>query len=178
VLLGAQPVWDPQQWLGIVARKSSLRGVLREWLVTRGLPPLGFMVTPELLDAVEDRRVFVAERGSAHEPIAFLIATPIPARGGWLVEQWPRTRAAPNGTTHLLVDAAMRAFATAGSRGAGDRGSRGRRAAKQLAASQAASGAIARSDAAGALESSTALLLPELACATVTTTTSVRARSC
>ena len=34
---------------------------------------------------------------------------------GWLVEEWPRTRAAPNGTTHSLVDAAMRAFAAEGS---------------------------------------------------------------
>jgi phosphatidylglycerol lysyltransferase len=38
----------------------------------------------------------------------------IPARRGWLVEQWPRRRSAPNGTTHLLVDAAMRAFGAAG----------------------------------------------------------------
>jgi phosphatidylglycerol lysyltransferase len=143
VRLGAQPVWDPADWPAIVRTKASLRAqlnrarnkgvrvaewpaerardapalraVLRDWLGTRGLPPLHFLTTPDLLGRVEDRRVFVAERG-AGEPIAFLVATPIPARDGWLVEQWPRARAAPNGTTNLLVDAAMRAFAAQGSR--------------------------------------------------------------
>jgi phosphatidylglycerol lysyltransferase len=89
-----------------------LRSVLREWLDTRGLPPLHFLVTPDLLDTLGDRRIFVAERGD--DAVAFLVATAIPARKGWLVEQWPRRRSAPNGTTHLLVDAAMRAFDAAG----------------------------------------------------------------
>ena len=144
VSLGAQPAWDPMGWGSIVRRKASLRAqlhrarnkgvsvsewpaeranrsgalrrVLGEWLATRGLPPLGFMATPDLFGRLADRRVFVAEQGSARGPIAFLVATPVPARGGWLVEQWPRLRTAPNGTTHLLVDAAMRAFAADGSR--------------------------------------------------------------
>jgi phosphatidylglycerol lysyltransferase len=142
VRLGAQPVWDPQQWPRIVRGKASLRAqlyrarnkgvwisewpaeraqdsaelrrVLHQWLATRGLPPLGFLVTPDLLGQMADRRVFVAERGG--EVVAFLVATPVPARAGWLVEQWPRAPAAPNGTTHLLVDAAMTAFAAVGSR--------------------------------------------------------------
>ena len=141
VRLGAQPVWEPAAWSDIVRRKSSLRaqlnrarnkgvridqwpaerarasgtlrGVLREWLATRGLPPLGFLVQPDLLDNLDDRRVFVAERHG--RVVGFLIGTPVPARQGWLVEEWPRTRDAPNGTTHSLVDAAMRAFADAGS---------------------------------------------------------------
>jgi phosphatidylglycerol lysyltransferase len=140
--LGAQPVWDPREWAAIVQRKASLRAqlhrarnkgvqvsewlsdrargapalrhVLREWLSTRGLPPLAFLVTPDILDQVDDRRIFVADRGG--EVVAYLVATPVPARDGWLVEQWPRTERAPNGTTHLLVDAAMRAFADSGSR--------------------------------------------------------------
>ena len=140
VPLGAQPVWEPAAWPAIVKRKASLRAqlnrarnkgvrvdewpaarardsstlraVLGEWLRTRGLPPLGFLVTPDLLGDLDDRRVFVASRGE--EVVAFLIGTPVPARNGWLVEEWPRTRAAPNGTTHLLVDAAMRAFASEG----------------------------------------------------------------
>jgi phosphatidylglycerol lysyltransferase len=141
VRLGAQPAWDPSGWDAIVRRKASLRAqlhrarnkgvrvvewpparahdapalraVLRTWLATRGLPPLGFMVAPDLLGHTEDRRVFVAERGEAM--VGFLVATPVPARHGWLVEQWPRVPGAPNGTTQLLVDAAMRAFAEAGS---------------------------------------------------------------
>jgi phosphatidylglycerol lysyltransferase len=140
VPLGAQPVWQPSGWPTIVRGKASLRAqlnrarnkgvrvdewpaararnsptlraVLAEWLRTRGLPPLGFLVTPDLLDDLDDRRVFVAARGA--DVVAFLIGTPVPARNGWLVEEWPRTRAAPNGTTHSLVDAAMRAFADEG----------------------------------------------------------------
>ena len=142
VPLGAQPVWEPAAWPAIVQRKASLRAqlnrarnkgvrvdewtparaqesstlraVLAEWLCTRGLPPLGFLVTPNLLGDLADRRVFVASRGE--EVVAFLIGTPVPARNGWLVEEWPRRRAAPNGTTHLLVDAAMRVFAAEGAR--------------------------------------------------------------
>jgi phosphatidylglycerol lysyltransferase len=141
VRLGAQPVWDPASWPEIVRGKASLRAqlnrarnkgvrvdewppararrsevlrtVLREWLATRGLPPLAFLVQPDLLDNVDDRRVFVAERQG--RVIGFLIGTPVPARNGWLVEEWPRRRDAPNGTTHSLVDAAMRAFAADGS---------------------------------------------------------------
>jgi phosphatidylglycerol lysyltransferase len=142
VPLGAQPVWEPSAWASIVKGKSSLRAqlhrahnkgvaveewpaarargstalraVLREWLATRGLPPLGFLVQPDLLDDLDDRRIFVASwRGRV---VAYLIGTPVPARHGWLVEEWPRVRDAPNGTTHLLVDAAMRAFAEDGAR--------------------------------------------------------------
>ena len=143
VHLGAQPVWNPQEWAGIVQRKSSLRAqlnrarnkqvhieewpiararasaelqdVLREWLASRGLPPLGFMTTTDLLRRGDERRVFVALRGAESAIVGFLVATPVPARGGWLVEEWPRTSNAPNGTTQLLVDAAMRAFAESGS---------------------------------------------------------------
>jgi phosphatidylglycerol lysyltransferase len=140
--IGAQPAWDPDAWPDIVRRKASLRAqlnrarnkgvrvlewsaerahnapalraVLEDWLDTRGLPPLHFLVTPDLLATLDDRRIFVAERGE--EVVGFLVATAIPARHGWLVEQWPRTRSAPNGTTHLLIDAAMRAFLDAGAR--------------------------------------------------------------
>lgn len=142
VQLGAQPVWDPVEWEATVRGKASLRAqlhrarnkgvrvkewataqaeaspllreVLAAWLQTRGLPPLGFLVSPDLLDTLDDRRIFVASRGDAI--VAFLVATPVPSRRGWLVEQWPRRREAPNGTTHLLVDAAMRALALDGSR--------------------------------------------------------------
>jgi phosphatidylglycerol lysyltransferase len=142
VPLGAQPVWEPAVWPSIVRGKASLRAqlnrarnkhvvveewsperahaspelrsVLHEWLRTRGLPPLGFLVQPDLLDNLDDRRIFVASRGA--EVLAFLIGTPVPARDGWLVEEWPRRRTAPNGTTHSLVDAAMRAFALGGAR--------------------------------------------------------------
>jgi phosphatidylglycerol lysyltransferase len=91
----------------------ALSRCLTEWLATRGLPPLHFLVEPASLSLLEDRRVFVAERRG--EVVGFLIASPVPARAGWLLEQIVRGRAAPNGTAELLVDAAMRAAARDGS---------------------------------------------------------------
>jgi phosphatidylglycerol lysyltransferase len=141
VLLGAQPVWDPRQWSGSVARRASLRAqfnrarnkriairewspadaennpVLRkclaEWLSARGLPPLHFLVEPETLSSLRDRRIFVAERAT-REVVAFTIVSPVPARKGWLVEQIVRGAKAPNGTAELLIDAAMRAIGDSG----------------------------------------------------------------
>jgi len=135
VLLGAQPVWEPRDWPGVIATRAPIRAQLNrarnkgvqvsrwpadratahpdlarclaEWLSTRGLPPLHFLVEPATLAMLEDRRVFVAEqRGRV---VAFLVASPVPARSGWLIEQIVRSRAAPNGSAELLVDAAMRA---------------------------------------------------------------------
>ena len=144
MLLGAQPVWDPNGWPAIIEHKSSLRAqrnrarnkglrvaewpgprataspalrrCLDEWLGTRGLPAMHFLVEPETLGFLMDRRVFVAERGDGRESeaVAFLIASPIPARNGWLVEQLVRGFDAPNGTATLLIDAAMRALAADG----------------------------------------------------------------
>ncbi|HJP58544.1 MAG TPA: phosphatidylglycerol lysyltransferase domain-containing protein, partial [Gemmatimonadaceae bacterium] len=143
VLLGAQPSWDPHHWPDAVARRASLRaqfnrarnkGVevsewpsaqaenhpalrrcLNEWLETRGLPPLHFLVEPETLSNLADRRVFVA-RCPPREVVAFTVLSPVPARDGWLVEQIVRGHAAPNGTSELLLDSAVKAVAASGSR--------------------------------------------------------------
>ena len=139
--LGAQPWWDPRRWHVDGADRASLRAqlhrarnkgveveswpppiaaqrrpalqrILDGWLATRGLPPLHFLIEPQTLDRLDDRRVFVAVRGTT--PIAFMLATPIPARRGWLIEQWPRLPQAPNGTVELLLDTVMRALGTDG----------------------------------------------------------------
>jgi len=140
-LLGAQPSWDPEDWAGIIATHSSLRAqlnrarnkgvsvalwpseraerspelktLLQEWLGTRGLPPLHFLVEPETLGQLRDRRVFVATRGEV--PVGFLVASPIPARNGWLTEQFVRGRGAPNGTAEMMIDSAVRWVAEQGS---------------------------------------------------------------
>lgn len=142
VFLGAQPVWHPARWPGIVERHPSLRaqfrrarnkGVtvtewpaaqaeahprlqacLRAWLAGRPMPPMHFLVEPETLAFLHDRRTFVAEQGGT--PVAFLVASPVPARQGWLVEQIIRTPHAPNGTTELLLDSAVRSVAADGAR--------------------------------------------------------------
>jgi phosphatidylglycerol lysyltransferase len=134
LLLGAQPAWDPREWPAIIRSHASLRAqlnrarnkdvrvalwpsdtaernaglerLLHEWLGTRGLPPLHFLVEPETLGQLRDRRVFVATRGDV--PVGFLVASPIPARNGWLTEQFVRGHDAPNGTAELMIDAAVR----------------------------------------------------------------------
>jgi phosphatidylglycerol lysyltransferase len=145
-LLGAQPAWDPARWADAVAGHASLRaqlnrarnkgvrveewraevaggapalrGVLAAWLGTRGLPPLHFLVEPATLDRLDDRRVLVAVRGAGADArvVAFTVLSPVPARAGWLVEQFPRAPEAPNGTVELLLDAAVRAVAADGAR--------------------------------------------------------------
>lgn len=137
LLLGAQPIWDPAGWPAILERKASLRaqlyrarnkGVivrrwsaeqatghaelrrcLAEWLDTRGLPPLHFLIEPHTLERLYDRRIFVAEQ--AGHVVAFLVASPVPQRRGWLIEQTVRGDSAPNGSSELLIDAAMRHLA-------------------------------------------------------------------
>jgi phosphatidylglycerol lysyltransferase len=71
-----------------------------------------FLVEWNILPHLLDRRLFVAER--AGEIVGFLIASPIPLRNGWLIEQIIRGRSAPNGTNELLLDAAIRALAIEG----------------------------------------------------------------
>ena len=140
VLLGAQPVWRPSAWARIVSKNSSIRaqlnrarnkGVvinewpvgkarnnaelhrcLRLWLESKGLPPLHFMIEPETLGRLENRRVFVATRSEQVQ--AFLVLSPIPDRNGWLTEQFPHRPGAPNGTVELMMDAAIRKIADDG----------------------------------------------------------------
>jgi lysylphosphatidylglycerol synthetase-like protein (DUF2156 family) len=140
VLLGAQPIWNPLHWTTAVAHRRSLRaqfnrarnkGVvvtewtpekaennpslrrcLSQWLAARNLPPLHFMVEPETLSQLRDRRVFVAEMREV--VVGFTVLSPVPGRNGWLVEQIVRGSNAPNGTAELMIDSAMRAVADSG----------------------------------------------------------------
>lgn len=138
IVIGAQPVWEPQTWTSIVASRASLRAqlhrarnkavivesmppenaaadpglrvVLREWLNARRLPPLHFLVEPDILDGpMQDRVVLVAVRHA--KPVAFLVASPVVAKNGYLVELLARSPQAPNGVSELLIDAAMQQFA-------------------------------------------------------------------
>ena len=132
ILVGAQPVWDPREWGTQIHRYASIRkqlnrarnkGVivrewtpeqatnhpgllqcLQEWLEARPFPPLHFLVEPQTLDRLHDRRIFVAEQ--AGEYVGFLILSPVPRRNGWLVEQIIRGANAPNGTSELMLDTA------------------------------------------------------------------------
>jgi phosphatidylglycerol lysyltransferase len=138
VLLGAQPVWRPAEWAGIVAKNSSIRAqlnrarnksviieewpvekarnnpelhdCLHQWLESKGLPPLHFVIEPETLDRLENRRVFVALKDDRVQ--AFLVLSPIPERHGWLTEQFPHRPGAPNGTVELMMSEAIKKLAS------------------------------------------------------------------
>jgi len=140
ILLGAQPVWHPHRWAAIVSKNKSLRaqlnrarnkGVivsewsterahnnpellycLREWLAEKGLPPLHFLVEPQTLSRLYDRRVFVAECGG--KVVGFVVLSPIKRRSGWLFEQFVHKPNSPNGTVELMIDYAMRVIAEDG----------------------------------------------------------------
>ena len=144
VAIGAQPVWDPRGWDEVVRRRSSLRAQLHrarnkgvtvivppvrpvpyrpelqrclaEWLAARPLPPMHFLTEPDTLGGVlEDRRLYVAMRGGQRGGVvAFLVASPVPLRNGFLIEQIARGAGCPNGTAELLIDAAMRDLAARG----------------------------------------------------------------
>lgn len=141
LLLGAQPVWDPRTWDAMVRSQRSLRAQLNRarnkgvavsewpnakahqhpeleallgaWLGSKALPSLHFLVEPRTLGQVRDRRVFVARQGG--NLVGFALASPVPTREGWLVEQIIRRPGAPNGTAELLVDVAARTFGNEGS---------------------------------------------------------------
>jgi lysylphosphatidylglycerol synthetase-like protein (DUF2156 family) len=82
------------------------------WLAGRRLPPMGFVVQPDALSRLDERRCFVAERGAG--VVGFLSAAPVYGRRGWLFEHLWRDGDAPNGTNELLFDAAMRDAGAAG----------------------------------------------------------------
>lgn len=142
--IAEQPTWDPRAWEGIVRGSRSLREQLRRarakrvrvrlvdpaelaagsplraevdalvarWLASRPMAPMGFLVDIEPYRFAELRRYLAAELDG--RLVGFLAAVPIFGRSGWLVEDLLRSPEAPNGTTELLIDAAMRTFAAEG----------------------------------------------------------------
>jgi len=141
IQLGSQPSWSPASWGEMLSLRATVRAqlnrarnknvtvvecfgedrqfkleaerCLKEWLSTRGLPPLSFLAESQTLRQLFDRRLFLALR--EHRVVAYLVASPIPRRNGWLIEQNVRRKSAPNGTTELLIDAAVKTFAAEGS---------------------------------------------------------------
>ena len=147
LLIGEQASWDPASWEETLRDTPSLREQLRRarakgvsvrrvdpaevrpghaarkgmeavearWLLGHAMPPMGFLVDVQPFDRAEERRFWAAERDGAI--VAFLVAVPIPARSGWLIEDLLRDpEAAPSGSAELLIDAAMRGLAAEGSR--------------------------------------------------------------
>ena len=140
VVLGAQPIWSPTSFLHAIEDHASLRAqlhraenkgvsveewpaeraskseelrhVLAEWLETRGLPPLHFLVEPDTLASLGDRRIFVCSLRGV--PVGFVVLSPVPTRRGWLTEQFVRGFEAPNGAVELALYAAVKSVSAEG----------------------------------------------------------------
>ncbi|MGC4030409.1 MAG: phosphatidylglycerol lysyltransferase domain-containing protein [Tepidisphaeraceae bacterium] len=143
VTIGAETVWNPQYWWhrprqsaslrqqlnrarnkhvrvsplfgdAIAAVAGELRPVVADWLTTRPLPAMRFLNDPRSLDGeLAGRRAWVARQDG--RVVAFLLASPVVQRNGYLFELIARRHDAPNGTVELLIDAAMRGVAESGS---------------------------------------------------------------
>ncbi len=134
--IGEQPIWDPRTWRESLAGHRSLREQLRRarakgvrvreltaeelevpeqrervrrlserWQAAHAMAKMGFLVQVEPFVCAAQRRTFVAER--AGELVGLASAIPVPARGGWFLEDLLRDPLAPNGTGELLVHSLM-----------------------------------------------------------------------
>ncbi|PYP88490.1 MAG: hypothetical protein DMG65_15155 [Candidatus Angelobacter sp. Gp1-AA117] len=140
--IGALPFWRPAGWGAILksdaslryqisrarnkgievnempaeraAESQALRDIRQQWLSRKHLPPMHFLIEPDIFQHLTHRRLFVARRNQ--QIIAYLLCTPMPNREGWLFEQWARAHRAPLGASELLVHAAMSTFASEGYR--------------------------------------------------------------
>lgn len=77
-----------------------------QWLATRAIEPMGFLVAVEPFHFPEEHLYVVAERNG--HAVQFLSAVPVYERSGWLLEDMLRGPDAPNGTTELVLDLVMR----------------------------------------------------------------------
>jgi phosphatidylglycerol lysyltransferase len=140
--IGEQPWWDPRSWderhrghrgLKEQLRRARAKGVtvtrvpssvaanelrpelerlIDRWLTTRVMPPMSFLVALEPFVCADERRFYVAR--SKGRAIGLLVAVPVYDRGGWFFEDILRDPQAPNGTTELMIDTAMRDVAADG----------------------------------------------------------------
>jgi phosphatidylglycerol lysyltransferase len=104
-----------------LALRCEIERLTERWLNSHSMAPMGFLVRLHLFELLEERRIFVAEsradgsgtetRASLH---AILALVPIYGRAGYLVEDLVRGPEAPNGTTELLIDHALRVCAAEG----------------------------------------------------------------
>ncbi len=86
--------------------RRQAESLAREWLASRRMAPMSFLVALEPFHFLGEHRYFVAERRG--QMVALLSAVPVYARRGWLIEDVLRSRHAPNGTTEALIDVMMR----------------------------------------------------------------------
>jgi len=103
----AHEIVDPEQ-----PRRRAIEALIARWLGSRSMAPMGFLVRVHLFDFAEERRIFVAETDAGLCGLLGLI--PVYARDGWFLEDLLRAPEAPNGTSELLIDRALRETAADG----------------------------------------------------------------
>lgn len=82
-----------------------IRQCLNEWQSSKAPLKLYFMTDPDIALEHAHRRLWVAEQHGVLQ--GYLVASPIPQKKGWLLEQWVRKPSAPNGVIEQLVDHAI-----------------------------------------------------------------------
>lgn len=138
VVVGEQPWWRVRDWPDVLRANRRLREQLRRarkkdvvvasvtpsalepgtplraevdalaqaWLAGRPMQPMSFLVTLAMFEHAPEHRYYEARRDGVL--VAFASVVPIYARGAFLLEDLVRNPHAPNGTTELLFDCAMR----------------------------------------------------------------------
>jgi phosphatidylglycerol lysyltransferase len=97
--------------------RRSIQRLISAWQGGKSMPPMGFLVRIDPFEFADERRLFIARLGEdeAAPAVGFASVVPVYARKGWFLENLIRAPSAPNGTTELLVDAAMNDAAALGS---------------------------------------------------------------
>jgi phosphatidylglycerol lysyltransferase len=107
-LLRPEEIADPNS-----RTRHAVEDLIQQWLSSRPMAPMGFLVQLDPFTFPDERRFLVAEREG--RCIGFLAMVPVYQRDGWLLEDLLREPSAPNGTGELLIDTAMRTVAAEGS---------------------------------------------------------------
>jgi len=136
ITMGAQPVWNPVEWRRIVRSRCSLRAQLSRSL-NKGVRIESLApgedgdgadkreirrILLEWLQSFLSRKCFPASstivscwsHAARHESSRFWWHSPVTGRNGFLIEALAGSPRSPNGTSELLIDAAMNRFAEAG----------------------------------------------------------------
>jgi phosphatidylglycerol lysyltransferase len=96
------------------AERRAIEALVERWSGSKPMPPMGFLVRVYPYSFPEERSLFVAKKDE--KLVGFAGVVPVYARRGRFIEDLLRAPDAPNGTSELLVDAAMREAATDGVR--------------------------------------------------------------
>jgi phosphatidylglycerol lysyltransferase len=96
------------------SERRAVEALIERWSRSKPMPPMGFLVRVHPYSFPEERSLFVAKKDE--RLVGFAGVVPVYARKGRFIEDLLRAPEAPNGTSELLVDAAMREAAADGVR--------------------------------------------------------------